>query len=103
MLFNIFTTLLISIISMEENARHLRTRELLCLFLRRAHSGSRLGRGAILNRFLDEHGTFWCGCKEFVRKGNAEAHWLFVCAIKEQKVHLASPFHGTQQISRCYV
>jgi hypothetical protein len=40
----------------------------------------------------DEHGTFWCGCKDFVRKGNAEAHWLFVCAVKEQKVHLAP--HG---------
>ncbi|KAJ1405675.1 hypothetical protein B484DRAFT_436884 [Ochromonadaceae sp. CCMP2298] len=40
----------------------------------------------------DEHGTWWCGCKDFTRKGNYEAYWLFVCAVKEQKVHLAP--HG---------
>jgi hypothetical protein len=40
----------------------------------------------------DEHGTWWCGRLDFSRKGNSETHWLFVCAVKEQKVHLAP--HG---------
>ncbi|KAJ1428380.1 hypothetical protein B484DRAFT_396835 [Ochromonadaceae sp. CCMP2298] len=45
----------------------------------------------------DEHGTFWCGCLDFPRKGNSEAYWLLVCVIKEQKVHLAPHGQGIKQ------